>query len=315
MNRIRRGFTLIELLVVIAIIAVLVALLLPAVQQAREAARRSQCKNNLKQLGLALSDYHDTSNIFPCGVYANGLNSALSGFPSNMSWMPSLLPLLDQQALYEGLVPYMETRASSNFPTQLMNTRISSLMCPSDPFSGKQTGVNNAAKADPPPDYDDGFAGNYLLCHGSTTVTAANSLTLNGVFFYRSRSGIRDITDGASNTVFASEVNLVAEPGRDWRGRYYRAEHLSSLFSTNLTPNTSSSDLCRTCEGSPTNPAYAPCTASTDPQVIYARSYHVGGVTAMFGDGAVKFVSNNIDTATWQALGTRAGNEVAGEYE
>ncbi|MDA1165236.1 MAG: DUF1559 domain-containing protein, partial [Planctomycetota bacterium] len=90
-----RGFTLIELLVVIAIIAILVALLLPAVQQAREAARRSQCKNNLKQLGLALHNYHDTHQTFPFGTIATSLNIAATR-PSNMSWMPMVLPFMDQ---------------------------------------------------------------------------------------------------------------------------------------------------------------------------------------------------------------------------
>jgi prepilin-type N-terminal cleavage/methylation domain-containing protein len=305
----RRGFTLIELLVVIAIIAILIALLLPAVQQAREAARRTECKNKLKQVGLAMHNYHDTNKGFPMGVFATKLNSA-GGPPGAMSWMPPLLPYFEQNALYDQLKPYMTTRNSSSFPSALFNAKLTVLMCPSDPASGKTGEVHGTA--DPPPDYNDGFSGNYLMCNGNQEVTETNSTSLNGMFYYQSRTGMRDVTDGTSNTVMGAEINLVPEVSgqRDWRGRYYRADHLSSLFSTNMPPNTTATDKCRTCPSNPSNPPYAPCAASTPTQVIYSRSHHPGGVHAVMGDGSVNFFSDNINVTTWRWLGTRAGGEV-----
>ena len=315
----RSGFTLVELLVVIAIIGILIALLLPAVQAAREAARRSQCTNNLKQLGLAIHNYHDTHKFFPACVIAARLN-ALTTFPGDMSWMPLLLPYLEQRALHDQLAPYMVARRSSQFPSSLMNTVISSLGCPSDPYHGKTTALHDQTD-DPPWDYNDGFCGNYLLCNGSEQVTEGtdgNSFRMNGMFFYLSKINMASVVDGTSNTVMSAEICLVQEitpkGHRDWRGRYYRADHLSSLFTTYLPPNTTSSDLCRTCQGSPASPYYAPCTASTPTQAIYARSRHPGGVNAGLADGSVRFVSATIDTQTWRGLGTREGRENIGDY-
>ncbi len=314
----RAGFTLVELLVVIAIIGVMVGLLLPAVQSAREAARRMSCSNNNKQLGLALHNYHDTYSRFPIGVLADRLNLSLTAAgrtnPGRMSWMPSLLPFLEQGALYEQLAPYMASRTSNNFPSNLMNTPIPALMCPSDPGSPKTGEMHGTAGQDPPHDLNDGFHGNYLLCHGNTEVTEANSTNLNGMFFYMSKTRFADIIDGTSNTVMGAEVALVREIAgqRDWRGRYYRADHLSSLVSTFQPPNTTLADKMRTCQAG--NPDYAPCADSVNPQVIYARSRHPGGVQVLLGDGSVRFVSESINTQVWRDLGTRAGGEVIAEY-
>jgi prepilin-type N-terminal cleavage/methylation domain-containing protein len=314
----RTAFTLVELLVVIAIIGILVALLLPAVQAAREAARRSSCSNNLKQLGLAMHNYHDTHRVFPPGVLAAGLNSNLSGAqanPSSMSWMPMVLPFMEQAPLHDQLQPFMTTRLSMHFPSNLMNTKIPMLMCPSDPNRGK-TGEKHGT-ADPPPDYNDGFHGNYLLCNGNEEVTegtGGNSTRTSGMFYYLSKTGMETVVDGTSNTVMAAEILIVPDGNRDWRGRYYRADHLSSLFSTNLPPNTKSADKCRTCEGSPASPDYAPCTAVTATQVIYSRSRHPGGVQVGLADASVRFVSQTINTQTWRDLGTVQGGEVVGEY-
>ncbi|ADG66226.1 protein of unknown function DUF1559 [Planctopirus limnophila DSM 3776] len=322
----RRGFTLIELLVVIAIIAILIALLLPAVQQAREAARRTQCRNNLKQIGLALHNYHDVMQCFPFGSISNALNNSGGGGatpsttatgaslpPTDISWMPMTLPYIDQAPLYNSVSPYFVTTNSRDFPSNLINKVIPAFVCPSDPNGSKLTEFHGATI-----DRNDGFCGNYLACNGSTEVTVANSRAMDGMFFYRSSVRMRDIIDGTSNTVMLAEVNLVPEVtpnvSRDWRGRYWRADHLSSIFSTNLPPNTTASDRCRTCEGSPVSPTYAPCTASTDPQVIYARSRHTGGVHMALADGSMRFISENIDLGVWRALGTRAGGEVVSEF-
>ena len=310
--RVSRGFTLVELLVVIAIIGVLVALLLPAVQAAREAARRSQCANNLKQLGLALHNYHDTHLVFPPGVLANRLNQGLPSPPGRMSWMPLILPFIEQAPLHAQLLPWMVTRGSNFFPSELMNTVIPGLVCPSDP-AGPKTGVVHGTQ-DPPPDYNDGFHGNYLLCHGSQQVTEANSTNMNGMFFYRSRIRMASVTDGTSNTVMGGEILTLSETSgqRDWRGRYYRADHLSSIFSTHMPPNTEVADRCRTCQAG--SPRHAPCVGSTDPQYLSARSFHPGGVQIVLADASVRFVGETINTETWRALGTRDGGEPSTPY-
>ncbi|MCL4207239.1 MAG: DUF1559 domain-containing protein [Pirellulaceae bacterium] len=310
----RLGFTLVELLVVIAIIGILVALLLPAIQAAREAARRTRCTNNFKQLGVSLHNYHDTYNVFPPGVIAQALNAseaAPRAFPGAMSWMPLLLPFMEQSALYEELLPYMVTRNSQHFPSDLMNTPIPGLTCPSQ--GPPKTGIVHGT-ADPPPDYNDGFSGNYLLCNGNEQITAANSTNLNGMFYYRSRITMAEVRDGTSNTVMGAEIITIKERGgqRDFRGRYYRADHLSSIFTTNLPPNTPVADRCRVCQAD--NLPEAPCVGSTDPQYLFARSYHPGGVHALLADASVRFVSNDINTQTWRDLGTRSGSEPPSPY-
>ncbi|MCA9081363.1 MAG: DUF1559 domain-containing protein [Planctomycetaceae bacterium] len=317
----QRAFTLIELLVVIAIIAILIALLLPAVQQAREAARRSQCKNNLKQIALAMHNYHETHSTFPFGSIANGMNNhgGNLGNPGAMSWMPLLLPFIDQAPLYNQVSPYFETRASSAMPSDLMNSIIPPLMCPSDPYSPKVTTVHGGG--DPPPDKNDGFCGNYLGNSGSQKLSESGnqSKNANGMFYYLSRVRFRDVIDGTSNTVMFGECKVVPETTtahRDWRGRYWRADHNSSLFSTELPPNTSANDICRTCEAPTTGFGLPGCTGSgtTGDQVMYTRSYHTGGVQVALADGSCRFVSENVDTNTWRAVGTRNGGETIGEF-
>lgn len=316
-NRRRLAFTLVELLVVIAIIGVLVALLLPAVQAAREAARRSSCSNNFKQLGIAIHNYHDTLNALPPGVMSTQLNQGLPASapnPGRMSWMPHLLPFMEQAPLYDKLQPYFSQRTSNNFPRDYMNTTIKTFVCPSDGNS-PQNGLTAPAQ-DPPHDRDDGFIGNYLLCHGSTTLTPASSKDADGIFFYLSKTNLASITDGTSNTVMGSEVLVVPQgnAGRDWRGRYYRADHNSSLFSTLYPPNPKNvPDQCRTCDSG--SPPYAPCkNENADLQYISARSRHPAGVNSVMGDGSVRFVTSTINVDTWRALGTRAGAEAVSDF-
>jgi len=250
-----RGFTLIELLVVIAIIAILIALLLPAVQQAREAARRSQCKNNLKQIGLALHNYHDIYKQFPLGaVCADGPSTTLGGggnFPSNScgssyrhgnwgtTWAISILPFLDQKPLWD----QWDSRLNSACHPQVTGTPLSVMKCPSD--SDAPPAIGNGAAApttsgNPPmcattgqnSRYDKGnyaanYGGGWANENGGQngvdgTLNWANSANL-GVFHSRGNpnnrwgAAIRDLLDGTSNTIVVAEI-LKANSNGDCRG-------------------------------------------------------------------------------------------------
>ena len=334
----RRAFTLIELLVVFAIIAVLIALLLPAVQQAREAARRSQCKNNMKQLGLALHNYHDVFNRFcygsiaQLGAWRNDYNS--SGRFDGGQVM--LFPYMDQAPLYNSLSPGFNTTGSGfsysgTGPWLNRYTIIPSMTCPSSPYSPFGSGL--------------GFHGNYNLsvgpqsCQGgigSATIDPVDSGGVNrsGMFYAVSKVGMKDVTDGSSNTLMLGEILTVdtkwnvngaggygQSTNVDNRGSIYsNLGGMPNLFSQLYTPNTTIADQTYSCPTSVTN-VRAPCVTMAASGSgfarngwVSARSFHTGGVHVAMGDGAVRFISDNINLGTWQALGTRAGNEVLGEY-
>ena len=316
------GFTLIELLVVIAIIAVLIALLLPAVQQAREAARRSQCKNNLKQIGLAMHNYHDSFKLFPPGNF-NRLYEYQPGNDSaggnRKNWMHMLLPYIDQGPLYNQFAPYMSNGTDAlNWPANLINTVIPVLMCPTQPGGPK---ISNMGQ---------GFFGNYVMCSGSLDMAAnvggnAKSEKLDGLMFSISSISLRDVTDGSSNTLMTSEVilppnNSGAGPAGcyvgayDYRGAYYNSASPGILFTAINPPNTSVKDqLWNACADSPDGRATCSGCASSS-ALNHARSYHTGGVHVVMGDGAVRFVSDNINRTLFQYLGSRNDGNTVGDF-
>ncbi|MDB5385018.1 MAG: hypothetical protein JWM11_664 [Planctomycetaceae bacterium] len=302
----KSGFTLIELLVVIAIIAVLIALLLPAVQQAREAARRTQCKNNLKQLGIALHTYHDTFRVFPPGQFnpfgADLVGGAYGGARS--CWMQQLLPYVDQAPLYAILSPQMSS-GSGAYAWTAHESIIPGFMCPSDGVNPKvmTAGAGSAAASQ-------GFHGDYVLCAGSTQFTGSGTTGMNGMFFPLSKISLANVTDGSSNTAMGSEILLTVDTGsHDLRGRYYNTWEGNVLFSTFLPPNTTVGDQSSYC----INGIRRPCAGAGN-NVQYARSYHIGGAHVLMGDGAIRFVSENISTVTWNGLGSIAGGEVIGDF-
>jgi prepilin-type N-terminal cleavage/methylation domain-containing protein/prepilin-type processing-associated H-X9-DG protein len=303
----RKAFTLIELLVVIAIIAVLVGLLLPAVQKVREAAGRLKCQNNLKQLALGLHNYHSTYGRFPLGN-----SDPIGNDPGNegdrRNWAVTyVLPFIEQQAFHDDIEAYLAKGAPYIVYYPNNKTILPVFMCPSDPANPKTlTGGPGSTN-------QQGFHGNYAACAGSTSFNspsgADGGTKLNGIFYVFSKTRLTDITDGTSNTVMLSE--LIISPDvttHDTRGRLFNpAKQGSVLFSTLYEPNTAVADRLEWCQTIP----MAPCRPTSSEVNISARSYHSGGVNAAFADGSNRFVTKNINLQTWNALGTRAGGEVA----
>ena len=317
----QRAFTLIELLVVIAIIAILIALLLPAVQQAREAARRSQCRGNLKQLGVAIHNYLETHTLFPYGWRGGG--GTYPDYCHNRdTWFHRILPYVDQAALYqkyEGDCANVSPTTSNhvhNMSTTLapfVNTPLAVFSCPSEPEQPAFSESNGTR-----------WAGNYLGCYGNTIQTASTGISnppstsgCNSIFCYQSRFTMADIPDGSSSTLMFSEtIQRVRIGASSWcNGCYWRGSaHGEAFFTAYETPNNAAvPDQNWTCKNT-THPL-APCTSVTSGnRYNLARSWHAGGVHVAMADGGVRWVSDNIDLGLYQALATRRGMETVGEF-
>jgi len=323
MRRSRFGFTLIELLVVIAIIAILVALLLPAVQQAREAARRTQCKNNLKQLALACHNYHDTHNIMPVNLDRSAWGGPLDGQHANFSWIAMALPFFEQGPLYQsinfniaggaanGYGWQCDTAAARNLTAH--RTILTTLLCPSNPTPKKLNGqyegmvyaaaVNDVARTD--------YTGNFGFTTGGWRDCPRRPLGTgpwawldqpgstnggNGCFGYRGAVNLAEIIDGTSNTVLLQE---------DMHWRDYNVKdnpHDDSAWGNPLA--------CITTLQNPIN--YK--DIQDDRRCHGWSSVHTGGAQCALADGSVRFVSENISGVTQKAIATRNGNETPGEF-
>jgi len=318
-RRVRTGFTLIELLVVIAIIAILVALLLPAVQQAREAARRSQCKNNLKQLGLALHNYHDTHRVFPSGYIADVNHpdrdpDTFDG-PQGWAWGTMILPFLEQGNVYDALQTNLPSWHANN--AVAVRSILPVFLCPSATGTDAPIEVRNES--------DDLIAtfgrSTYVANVGHDEpwgYTATNHAQYaNGPFFRNSKIATRDITDGLSNTVFLGEhTPLVSDktwvavpPGAtvcaNNPARFAPLDIECDAAATLVLVHSGPSAF----EGDVIHPP-------NDPSVHVCQMYsqHTGGAHVLLGDGSVRFVSQNISVIIWAALSSRNGGEVVGEY-
>ncbi len=329
----RNGFTLVELLVVIAIIGILIALLLPAVQAAREAARRMSCNNNIKQCALAMHNYHDTYRCLP------GFDSSIL---TSFSPQARLLPFAEQSSLHK-LIDYSKplfvgARADNRLNpvhAAAARTRVPMFRCPSDGENDIYTEYFVQAP--------DAFAGsNYMVCLGSGTGTYYDHRSrTDGAFYQLSACSFRDYLDGLSNTLMFGECLLgnhrdttgpapedplrqvadtrlpVTPPGlgglsnpdltaivaacNSWKGLrgsgWIVAKLYTSTFNCYMPPNTRVPDVYRMGMG-----------------WFAARSNHPGGVNVGFADGSVRFISQTIELTTWRALGSIAGGEVVSNF-
>jgi prepilin-type N-terminal cleavage/methylation domain-containing protein/prepilin-type processing-associated H-X9-DG protein len=309
------AFTLIELLVVIAIIAVLIALLLPAVQQAREAARRSQCKNNLKQLGLAMHNYHDVHSSLPIGSSGQSVDiGSTDGWTSGYVWLKGILPYIDMGTVYAKWDENRNYNATPN--AALVQAVIPGMICPSD------TQVRTYSNAQGSyPNY------NYAVNLGNTTVThnnVAGITNLDAPFKYSGNyigysRKLSDIVDGTSNTMLMGEIRT-GQVTDDVRGLTWYSPNIG--FTALNRPNSPSPDIFGSQWCTPEVQAKveifgmpcAPHPSGGTGYVFSTRSRHTGGVHILMADGAVRFLSENINMDTYRAISTMNGGEVAGEY-
>lgn len=306
-----RGFTLVELLVVIAIIGILVGLLLPAVQAAREAARRMQCSNNLKQIGLALHNYESSFKAMPAGC--NGIpNAAGTNFNGHgWTWHASILPYLELNNLYDNIqgpngMGNELGDQNTGKPLVVKATIMRVFWCPSQPDVTPASQKNGYQ----PANYNGnmgtriGNGNDDCICTGVSNLQQMMSdpwgcMNGDGIFYVRSRTRFADVIDGLANTIFVSEV---PDSGGDAIGQVSAGADRRVVFSggADSNPPTEMSEFLIAAE---TND---PINGGAEEA---AGSWHPGGAMFLMGDGSVQFLSENMDMTTYRGLSTRNGGE------
>lgn len=332
----KKGFTLIELLVVIAIIAILIALLLPAVQQAREAARRTQCKNNLKQLGIAMHNYHETYNRFPLTVFNTGVAPGPNwSNGSKGSYLVRLLPYLELSTVYNQIS--FENAGPAWGPTNIEGTIdsitggllrhkvIPAFICPSD-YSADIDGHsaktcyamsmgNQAMNGRGTPwgtctAYPGNIFGTGVSGHGNTLFPGNVSGVLSRLNWSATMS---DITDGSSNVIAAGEIK--PQCGDHMRNGWM---HFNSIWVATTAPVNYPIYCVRDPgwnSGTPPNPGDNGCNHWQNWQTSQGfKSNHTGGVHFLIADGSVRFIQDNIDYTTYQRLGDRRDGNIPGDF-
>jgi prepilin-type N-terminal cleavage/methylation domain-containing protein/prepilin-type processing-associated H-X9-DG protein len=345
MHRNRTAFTLVELLVVIAIIGILVSLLLPAVQAAREAGRRSQCVNNVKQIVLALQNYHDVHRVLPFGKGAS--YPAPAPVYARWSQHAMILPMIEQQVLYSsinfsfppetpgmgGVINFMPAYSNpSGVNAVACRTRVPTFLCPSDrsPSDPTWPGVNN-------------YAANQgsWLCDRNDTPPPAGSVAPNetqtGIMYFLSAVRFGDVQDGLSNTAFFSEKirgpgfpeprsdMFVIPPQTSLVGTFTTCSSINPLTATPLTSKWGWSwvmgENCCTSYNHVATPNSYTCggtgfvgSMTNMAMQVSPNSWHGSGVNVAMGDGSVRFVPDSVDLTVWRALGTRRGGESYSDF-
>ncbi len=311
------GFTLIELLVVIAIIAVLIALLLPAVQQAREAARRTQCKNNMMQIGLALNNYMMAHEVLPPGTQNDtGPIQSKEGAGYHMSWITQILPYLEQQNVYSHIDFSKSVYDPANVPAR--QQRVSAFLCPSDASAG----VSPTASV----------TSYYGIHNDFETPIDVNQ---NGVLFLNSSIRYEQITDGSSNTIYVAECRLNTGSDLGWMsGTRSSLRNLVVAIPNNPPATAPSSDdasggAASVAQAAATFRLHAISLSNVNGSNLRQEladmeagrefvggtsSFHVGGGHFVLGDGSVRFISQNVDPKTFRNLGHRADGEMLKDF-
>lgn len=316
----RHGFTLIELLVVIAIIAILVALLLPAVQQAREAARRSTCKNNLKQFGIALHNYHDAHQTFPMGLVFDAAQSDYWSY-TGVGWGVFLLPFSEQNALFDAINFNVQQPGEDASNNNVKKIGLPMFKCPSDSNIRPNSGLGPT---------------NYVICTGTNTtatiwgggsVGKSNGST---IMYANSNTRFGDILDGTSNVMMISEC-IIGEPYENdqsygspdvltcAKNKYYGGSTTTTSSSRGATWFTMYSDRGPTFAYTTTLPPNSlrdvkACSWSLSNYNADAQSQHRGGVQIVLADGGVRFISDSVYLPTWQQLGSKSDGVNLGSY-
>lgn len=326
-RRRQRAFTLIELLVVIAIIAVLIALLLPAVQQAREAARRTQCKNNLKQLGLALHNYHDTFLRFPAAMwFSNFPTGNLIGYQQSNgatqhgpSWLVTMLPYFDQAPLYNQVNFSRSMGDPAN--AAVVSQNLPAVQCPSDPYSNAGNKFQDTGNMGPnlwgrgnyaANGYGASGTGNW----GTIQIRDRGPLGINGW------GGINAVTDGTSNTVASWEVRAGVTSG-DVRGTWAAGRGTFTLQCNNTGGGLQTGDCNGINDGKDGGDDVLACNSQSNQKMgcwnggdgqVGAKSLHVGGVHALLCDGTVRFINQNLDGVTHQRIIAQGDGNPTGDF-